>query len=677
MLKNQVVVGEVYQATISGKPTEVKIKEAVVSRGYGPNSRETTRWLAENLKTGREVTIKSAMALRPRAINSPSRKPAATAPEAVTQAPTTPEPVGASRVSPALARFAANPPAPEAGEDVSESRSFMTTATAKPSLSERLKTPSLPVDDSPHLIVSALAGTGKTTTLVAGVRKVLGLPVSITPSPQQAKVWEAMEESKGKVQTICFTAFNKAIKEELEKRLPPGSVASTMHSLGNQAVSKTFGRVNLESFRVQNIISEILERDIREIRKQNPVLIKATEDLVALCKQNLVGYSERYDTISGRAQDEWEADLDKLASHYEVELNGSREKVYDLVPKVLERCMDVKRDGCMDFNDMIWLPVVLNLPCFQYDILLWDEAQDGNKCQQKLAMKSGKRLILCGDVNQAIYGFAGADSESLPNMERILGETERGCKVLPLTVTRRCGKAIVEEAKKIVPGFEAHESNGPGKISHRAYDGVPFATAATHDDGTRSGTEVHQTGYRYSVQSGDMILCRVNAPLVSQCFRFLKEGRKAVIQGRDIGQGLIRAIEKLHATGIPDLMSKITEWAYREAEKESAKRNPSDQKLIAIQDRRECLLTFCEDAKSVMAVTDKISSVFTDNSQDAIRLSSIHRSKGLEAKRVFLLEPVGATVPHPMAKSAWQRRQELNLRYVAITRAIEELVYVK
>jgi superfamily I DNA/RNA helicase len=55
-------------------------------------------------------------------------------------------------------------------------------------------------------------------------------------------------------------------------------------------------------------------------------------------------------------------------------------------------------------------------------------------------------------------------------------------------------------------------------------------------------------------------------------------------------------------------------------------------------------------------------------------LSSVHRAKGLEAKRVFILRP--DLMPHPKAKSAWEKGQEANLEYVAITRAIEELVYV-
>lgn len=43
--------------------------------------------------------------------------------------------------------------------------------------------------------------------------------------------------------------------------------------------------------------------------------------------------------------------------------------------------------------------------------------------------------------------------------------SKRGCAILPLTVTRRCGKAIVKEANKIVPDFKAHESNPEGRCT--------------------------------------------------------------------------------------------------------------------------------------------------------------------------------------------------------------------
>lgn len=513
------------------------------------------------------------------------------------------------------------------------------------------------VETAPHLIVEARAGTGKTTTLIEGLKRVKGIPSTLTPSPQQKAVWDCMELSKGHAHSICFVAFNKSIAEELKTRVPQGCDAMTMHSMGLKSVTAAFGRVNVEGKRVENIISEITQRDIWELRKHKQTMLAATVHLVGLCKMNLVEGSPE--------------SLDQLCNHYDVELNGSRSDVYDLVPKVLERCKEVKRDNCIDHNDMIWLPVVLNLPMTRYDMLLVDEAQDLNRCQQALAKRAGKRLILCGDPKQAIYGFAGADSESMKRMFTELGgkfvegpegqSVSTGCMILPLTVTRRCGKAIVKEAQKIVPDFEAFHTNCEGKISSSTL-----------------------TPYTKLVEDGDIILCRCNGPLVSECFKFLKAGRKATIQGRDVGQGLISTIKKLISEperdvefGVVTLLGRLSEWLHNEQAKENAKRNPNETKLINLQDRYDCLCCFCDGVTKVTQVISKIESVFTDNRDNAgILLSSIHKAKGLERKRVFILQLKAASVPHPMAKTPWQREQEMNLLYVAQTRAIDELVYV-
>ena len=174
-----------------------------------------------------------------------------------------------------------------------------------------------------------------------------------------------------------------------------------------------------------------------------------------------------------------------------------------------------------------------------------------------------------------------------------------------------------------------------------------------------------------------MVLCRCNAPLVSQCFRFLRAGRKANIQGRDVGQGLVSTVKKLKADTVEQLVAKLEDWLHGEQRKENAKRNPSDTRLIALQDKHDCIAAFCEDQTTVAGVIAKIESVFTDDKNGTgIRLSSGHRAKGLEADRVFILMPKGAECPHPMAKSAWQREQEMNILYVMQTRARKELCYV-
>lgn len=515
-----------------------------------------------------------------------------------------------------------------------------------------------------HLIIIARAGTGKTTTMIEGLKRIKGLETRITPSPQQQAVWDAMCETPATA-SIAIVAFNKAIATELQTKVPNGVNASTMHSMGMSAIKCAFSSVRVNEYRVADILSEVAGKDIRELRKHQPTLVKAVCELVGLCKANLIGTETEDNRGDWLDAEGMSGALAELCSYYDVETNGSQEEIFRLVPKVLERCKDVAKDGCIDFDDMIWLPVALGLPVYRYDLLMVDEAQDLNRCQQALAKKASKRLILCGDPCQAIYGFAGADSESMARMQRELEATELGCQVLPLTVTRRCGHAIVAEAKKLVPDFEAFATNSVGNISRGNFQG-PEANA------------VKETMcYRASVEDGDMVLCRVTAPLISQCFKFLKAGRKANIRGRDIGRGLISTINKLKCDTVPDLLFKLSDWLHTEVTKENAKRNPNEGRLINLQDRYDCLCCFCEGKATVVEVIDSIDDIFTDiKGGTGISLSSIHKAKGLEAKRVFLLQPKGGTVPHPIAKTKWQKEQESNLLYVAITRAIEELVYV-
>ena len=174
-----------------------------------------------------------------------------------------------------------------------------------------------------------------------------------------------------------------------------------------------------------------------------------------------------------------------------------------------------------------------------------------------------------------------------------------------------------------------------------------------------------------------MILCRVNAPLVSETFKFLKAGRRANIQGRDIGQGLISTVKKCKAASVVDLTGKIDDWLHKETSKERAKRNPNDTRIASLQDRADCLQCFTMGCNTVDEVIRKIEAVFTDSKDSTgIRLSSVHRAKGLESQRVFIIVTKEAPMPHPMSKQPWEKEQEQNICYVAVTRAISELIWV-
>lgn len=633
MKKSQVKVGGEYIAKVNNKLATVKVD--YTENVCDERGQKSTRYFVTNLKTGRRCVFRSAAKFR-REVGSSESLDYCTDSE------------------PDCCEGEAGSNCPGCGK--------LVPPNSKSPLKKHLwkKTNSVP-----HLIVEARAGTGKTTTLIEGLKVMRGGVSEFTPSFQQAAVWDSMALSED-AKTVCFVAFNKSIATELQSRVPTGCEAMTMHSMGYRSLRNSFGSLKVDNFRVQGIMEEITGKDIWDLKGKRPTLVKAVEKLVSLCKMNLT-----LDCVNDDGVFVDDALLE-LAAYHDVDLNGEGRDVIDLVPKVLERCKNVAKDNTVDYDDMIWLPIVLDLPVTRYDLLLVDEAQDLNRCQQQLALKAGHRLILVGDSRQAIYGFAGADSKSMERMQSLLlggnigspDDGKIGCQVLPLTVTRRCGKAIVEEAQKIVPDFEAHESCCEGLIS-------------------QGRMNVDHLDYRSAVEDGNMILCRVNAPLVSECFKFLKAGRKANIQGRDVGQGLISTIKKIRAgvlqTGdrVELVLEGLSRWIYQETTRENAKKFPSEARLIALQDRYDCLCCFCEDQDTVEDVIKRIEDVFTDDKHGkGIKLSSVHRAKGLEADRVFILLPENAGMPHPMAKTEWQIEQEWNLKYVAITRAISELVYV-
>ena len=66
---------------------------------------------------------------------------------------------------------------------------------------------------------------------------------------------------------------------------------------------------------------------------------------------------------------------------------------------------------------------------------------------------------------------------------------------------------------------------------------------------------------------------------------------------------------------------------------------------------------------------------FFSDDRDGVSFTSVHRGKGREAERTFILHP--ELMPHPMAKNdPVALREEENVLYVAITRSKSEMYFV-
>lgn len=450
-----------------------------------------------------------------------------------------------------------------------------------------------------HVIVQARAGCGKTSTIVEAMKYV----------------------PKGK--RVLFCAFSKDVQTELASRIPRGVEAATLHALGRRAVVDAWGSVELDKERAEDFVREAFDEwELDRQSKHGFKSFRAACSLVSLAKNWLL--------------DDYQSLLD-LVDHVGHESSFYPE-VIDLVPGVLARCRE--KSATIDFDDMIWLPIVHDMQPRQYDVVFVDEVQDLNPCQIHLAKKlcaPGGRIFAVGDDRQAIYGFRGA---SPGNVERLIEDLD--AEVLPLPICYRCGREIVEFAQAGVPDLEAWDEAPQGRVSNDVMlDGV---------------------------RKGDFVLARTNAAVISICLEILAAGGRAYMVGRDITSGLLTLIESTKATTVNELRAKLQRW-YEDEKARTGKqyeeigRDPKAA-LEALADRRECLTRLADASSTIAELKSLINRIATPSSADAIRCSTVHRAKGLEADQVWVL-----------AESFTEDgdEEEQNLWYVASTRARKSL----
>lgn len=462
-------------------------------------------------------------------------------------------------------------------------------------------------DGNGHAVVEAVAGSGKTTTIVKALE--------LTP----------------KGDSVLFCAFNKHIADHLASELRRLGLAhvkvGTLHSIGYGILREHLpNKPEVDEQKLWNIIQEVLPMD--NDYPLRPPMAK----LASLAKATLV------DALDPAA-------VEEMAARYGIELNGDTERLVQLLPKVLAVCLE--RSHVIDYDDMIWMPVVMEFPVGKYDWVFVDECNDLNASQIDLILQlinSKGRIIAVGDRRQSIYGFRGADVLAIPKLVEALQAT-----VLPLSITYRCPKTHVALAKEIVPQIEAAENAIDGIVRDATYYKMMEEAA-----------------------DGDLILCRINAPLVKACYSFIRRGQKAIIRGRDVGAQLQNMIDRLRPTDIYDLLDKIRQYKWDQSEK--LRRAGKENQIEPLYDRCDTLEALCDGIRDLSELKHRIASVFDDVTKTGIVLSSVHRAKGDEAMRVYILKP--ELMPHPMATQGWQLEQESNIKYVAHTRSKNELIFV-
>ncbi len=474
-----------------------------------------------------------------------------------------------------------------------------------------------------NAIVSAKAGSGKTSTLC--------MLADVIPT--------------GAGTRAAFLAFNKAIATELQRRLPSHVQAATFHAVCMQALRRhpaCAPFANRRDWVQSNKVHHILDSMVNEYGISTIEQVrKGVKQLVGLMKANAM------------LPDVDEADLVAIINQYEIDFDedGST-AARTLGMEVARKALAINNNtlDSIDFDDMLYLAWLMNAPIMKYSHLMVDEAQDTNLIQRLLVARMlgrGARAVFVGDEAQAIYAFRGADSSA---MQRI--EEEFSCARFPLSISYRCPRKVIALAQRIVPDIEAREGAPEGTVKQlQAFALSDFSKL-------------------------DLVVCRNSAPLVSLAYRFLRAHKPVKVMGREIGEQLVSLIQKMKATTLEDLDEKLAEYTKRETEKAVAARQ--EQKAERLADQYESILAIIdglpETDRSIYAVIGVIRTIFDDKSAGCTTLATVHKAKGMEAHRVFILDSF--LMPSKWAKQEWQLQQEMNLKYVACTRSLDTLYFV-
>ena len=426
----------------------------------------------------------------------------------------------------------------------------------------------------------------------------------------------------------AMMVFSKANQLDMEKKIPSWIPATTTHSAGLADIRRAFGnrvKVDENNRKMWNLLKEEYSFDY-DVRDNGAAILH----LVSLCKNSL--------------REPNRENLDYLCERFDVLPNGNAEMIYDAVATLYRKSLE--RHDVIAFDDMLAMPALGIVPVAKHELLFVDEYQDNNEAQKTYYLETGARIVYVGDDFQSIYGFRGAMLGAMAEMQKLLN-----AESLSLPISYRCPRAVIQLAQTLVPEIQARDNAPDGLVKD-----IPMLTG---------------------MRSGDMVLCRLNAPLVKPCFELIRAGIKATIKGRDIGQGLItftREIQKKF--GSSDLRAMLVDMQ-NYVDNESAKliATHRESQAAMLQDQAETILALSDGCNSTSDLESRIGQVFTDQVQDVV-FSTVHKAKGLEAERVFIIKPE-VLQPQKFDKADWQLEQLRNLNYVAWTRSAGELYFVR
>lgn len=482
---------------------------------------------------------------------------------------------------------------------------------------------------SGHLIIEARAGAGKTSTMHEALN-------------------HAPEVKTGQV-LVC--AFNKDIAGEFRKRVKRSGLGErvktmTLHGFGLRFLRAASGRDVIpkdgHDFEIARTITDRMWGGAFPTPRNGGHRVPS---MLARAVANIASWGKGTLTVDPEALLEAAAEQDMFPKSLPRYARLTQSQIVETALEAMREAPRLFRIGSNDvsYDDCIFLPWALNLQCpgMQKDLVIVDEAQDLNEAQRDLINRVCRgRIVAVGDPKQAIYEWRGATEAALEKMAIELKAT-----TLPLTVTFRCPRRVVDAANTLVPDLKPRP-------------GAPLGLVEC----------IHPSELASQANEGAFVIARTNAWAVRACLALIKANQKATVLGRDIGKALIKRIHDVYPPNeggkrwTTVLVRKLK--AHLDKERMFLEQMGRFEAIRSRTDEVDAITALCEGHEYVEDVEERISRTFSEGrAQGRIVCMTAHKSKGLEADTVFIMDPSFDQSPHA------------NIDYVAMTRAKRRLVF--
>lgn len=322
----------------------------------------------------------------------------------------------------------------------------------------------------------------------------------------------------------------------------------------------------------------------------------------------------------------------------------------------------------VDFDDMLRPSPSHNLYVKPGDLFLIDEFQDFNPAQIKLVdrlIHAGARIVAVGDRNQSIHAFrSGVFYDAL----EVFAKTYE-LDVLPMTISQRSPQVGAKLASTLVPSFKSCED---------AIAGEAFCLDDDSSEGLYAYYAELLKSDQITIGNPLLVIARANSTLIRHAMNFFVR-RVPFYYRADVAKKLKSVLfdmrrlqtsqDKLTLGGLLD------EWLYSNLRKVDKSRRST---IAYLQEVHACLQILVAPLPADASVDDlersllNLTAAESKRGSTEIEFHTVHSAKGLEADHIFLAR--AQDFPHPMAAQAWERKQEFNILYVALTRFKKRIV---